>query len=72
MLLGPKDDSRLIPVDDVRLYEEVCGDVTRFIIRVFGEINVLKLCPLQMDRTYAIDWPIANWSTVRSQSKARK
>lgn len=63
MVLKPKDATQLIPVDYNKSYKEVCGDVTRFIIRETRDISILQLCLLQRNRTYAFDWPTMEWST---------
>lgn len=59
----PKDLTRLIPITYNKPYHEVCGDVTRFIIRETRSIRILQLCPLQRNRTYAFDWPTLKWSS---------
>jgi hypothetical protein len=63
MVPMPKDRTRLIPVTYNKSYDEICGDVTRFIIRETRNIDILQLCPLQSNRTYAFDWPAVQWSS---------
>lgn len=63
MVPKPKDVTQLIPVAYNKSYEEICGDVTRFIIRETRDISILQLCLLQRNRTYAFDWPTMKWSS---------
>ena len=58
----PKDRSSLIPITSGKSYEELCGDVVRLIIRETGHIDILQLCPLQRNTSYALNWPMINWS----------
>ncbi|KAB2108550.1 hypothetical protein AG0111_0g2564 [Alternaria gaisen] len=58
----PKHSKRgTIPVTYDKTYQEVCGDVTRYIIRESRSINILQLCTWQRDRSYAFDWPAVVW-----------
>jgi hypothetical protein len=52
----------MIPVTYDKSYHEVCGDVTKYIIRTTKSINILRLCTWQKDRSYAFDWPKVEWS----------
>lgn len=56
MVSTRKDGTSLVPVISVKFYEELCGDVTRSIIRETGNISIL-----QRNRTYAFNWPTVNW-----------
>ncbi|KAH7083407.1 heterokaryon incompatibility protein-domain-containing protein [Paraphoma chrysanthemicola] len=53
----PKHDTELIPVTYDKTYHEICGDITRFIIRKTGNISILQWCTLQKNRSYAFNWP---------------
>jgi hypothetical protein len=58
MMSTPKHSTKgSFPVTYNKTYDEVRGDVTRFIIRESQSISILKLCPLQKDRSYAFNWP---------------
>lgn len=63
MVPKPKDITQLIPVAYNKSYEDVCGDVTRLIIRETRDISILRLCVLQKNRTFACDWPTTEWSS---------
>ena len=58
----PKDGTSLVPVVYGKSYQELCGDITRLIIRETGNIDILQLCLAQRDPTYAFNWPTLNWS----------
>lgn len=62
MLHARKHDtmSNLITYD--KTYKEICGDVTRSIIRITENISILKWCTLQQDRSYAFKWPMVEVS----------
>ncbi|KAH7068688.1 heterokaryon incompatibility protein-domain-containing protein [Paraphoma chrysanthemicola] len=57
MLHIPKHDTNLFLVTYDKTYDEICGDITRFIIRKTGDLSILQLCPLQRNRSYAFNWP---------------
>ncbi|KAH7393815.1 heterokaryon incompatibility protein-domain-containing protein [Phaeosphaeria sp. MPI-PUGE-AT-0046c] len=63
MLHTPKHHAGLFPVTYNKTYNEICGDVTRFIIRQTGDIGILEWCPLQKDRSYAFKWPLVRMPT---------
>ncbi|CAN9255857.1 unnamed protein product [Alternaria alternata] len=64
----PKHSTKgTIPVTYDKTYHEVCGDVTKYIIRESRSIEILRLCLYQrrgryiFDRSYAFDWPKVHW-----------
>jgi hypothetical protein len=61
MVYTRKHHPKLIPVTYIKPYHEICGDVTRFIIQETGSIYILKLCTLQRNKSYAMDWPTVEW-----------
>jgi hypothetical protein len=63
MMGTPKHSKRgTIPVTYNKTYHEVCGDVTRYVIRESRSIRILQWCTWQNDRSYAFDWPTIEWS----------
>ncbi|KAK7984444.1 GDP-mannose transporter [Apiospora arundinis] len=56
MMQMPKDGARTIPVDYQKSYDEVCGDVVRYVIRETQRLDILRLCTFQKNKTYTLDW----------------
>ncbi|KAK6949516.1 hypothetical protein Daesc_009598 [Daldinia eschscholtzii] len=55
MISPPKDSRILVPISYNKTYEEVCGDVTKALIKETQDIGVLRLCLLQEDRSYVLN-----------------
>ncbi|OTB19103.1 hypothetical protein K445DRAFT_313978 [Daldinia sp. EC12] len=61
MISPPKDSRTAVPINYNKTYEEVCGDVTKALIKENQDIGVLQLCLLQEDRSYMLNWPRIVW-----------
>ncbi|KAK7972184.1 hypothetical protein PG988_006318 [Apiospora saccharicola] len=61
MIMTPDNGKELIPIDYNKSYAEVCGDVTRALIRETRDVRTLELCALQDNKIHALDWPHLRW-----------
>jgi hypothetical protein len=62
MMYTPKNDASSFPVTYEKSYDEICADVTKFIIRNTRNVSILRWCPLQKEKSYAFNWPIVETS----------
>ncbi|KAI1804749.1 HET-domain-containing protein [Daldinia bambusicola] len=68
MISPPKDFQIPVPINYNKTYEEVCADVTKALIKETGDIGILRLCLLQEDRSYVLNWPGIVWPSYYPKS----
>ncbi|KAI8961906.1 heterokaryon incompatibility protein-domain-containing protein [Daldinia sp. FL1419] len=61
MILVPKRRRIEVPINYYKTFEELCGDVVRAAIKETRDIGILRLCVLQKDKSYELDWPRITW-----------